>query len=138
MIGRKICFNGEIWIIILKLSLLSLLIWSTKLSAHCQKTESNKNNNAVKGYVVSIYRIYPAIRQGFVPLEQLQITKSVLWNFAVIPVLPFLNNPKDLDLSYKTDLDLWDCFGWKKTPSFNRRNTVGLNRKVDARVVCKC
>ena len=22
----------------------------------------------------------------------------------------FQNNPKDLDLSYKTDLDLWDCF----------------------------
>ena len=28
-------------------------------------------------------------------------------------VLPFLNNPKDLNLSYKTDLDLWDCFGMK-------------------------
>ena len=23
----------------------------------------------------------------------------------------FLNNPKDLDLSCKTDLDLWDCLG---------------------------
>ena len=23
----------------------------------------------------------------------------------------FLYNPKDLDLSYKTDLDLWDCLG---------------------------
>ena len=22
------------------------------------------------------------------------------------------------------DLDLWDCFGRKKTPSYNRRNTV--------------
>ena len=44
--------------------------------------------------------------------------------FAVIRVLPFLNNPKDLDLSYKTDLDFWDCFGRKKTPSSNRRNTV--------------
>ena len=28
-------------------------------------------------------------------------------------MLPFLNNPKDLDPSYKTDLDLWDCFGRK-------------------------
>ena len=26
----------------------------------------------------------------------------------------FLNNLKDLDPSYKTDLDLWDCFGRKK------------------------
>ena len=24
-------------------------------------------------------------------------------------VLSFLNSPKDLDLSYKTDLDFWDC-----------------------------
>ena len=23
----------------------------------------------------------------------------------------FQNNPKDLDPSYKMDLDLWDCFG---------------------------
>ena len=28
--------------------------------------------------------------------------------------IPFLNNPKDLDPSYKMDLDLWDCFGRKK------------------------
>ena len=34
--------------------------------------------------------------------------------FAVIRVLPFLNNPKDLDPSCKTDLDFWDCFGRKK------------------------
>ena len=34
--------------------------------------------------------------------------------FAIIPILPFLNNPKDLDPSYKMDLDLWDCFGRKK------------------------
>ena len=26
---------------------------------------------------------------------------------------PFLINPKDLDPSYKTDLDLWYCFGRK-------------------------
>ena len=70
------------------------------------------------------YRIYPDIRPGFVPIEWLQISISVLWNFAIRPNLPFLNNPKDLDPSYKTDLDLWDCFGRKKTPSHNRRNTV--------------
>ena len=23
----------------------------------------------------------------------------------------FLNNPKNLDRSYKIDLDLWDCYG---------------------------
>ena len=44
--------------------------------------------------------------------------QSVLFNFAVIRFLPFLNNPKDLDPSYKMDLDFWDCFGRKKTPSY--------------------
>ena len=29
-------------------------------------------------------------------------------------VLPFQNSLKDLDPSYKTDLDLWDCFERKK------------------------
>ena len=33
--------------------------------------------------------------------------------FAIIPILPFLNSPNDLDPSLKTDLDLWDCFGRK-------------------------
>ena len=28
--------------------------------------------------------------------------------------LPFLNNLKDLDPSYKTDLDFWGCFGSEK------------------------
>ena len=41
-----------------------------------------------------------------------------------MPILSFQNNPKDIDPSYKMDLDLWDCFGSKKTPSYNRRNTV--------------
>ena len=78
------------------------------------------------------YRIYLAMREGFVSLERRQVSKSVLWNFAIIRVLPFLNNPKeldpsnkDLDPSNKMDLDLWDCFGRKKkTPSYNQRNTV--------------
>ena len=26
----------------------------------------------------------------------------------------FQNNPKNLDPSYKMDLDLWDCLGWVK------------------------
>ena len=30
MIGHKICFYGEMWLIIPKLSLLPLLIWSTE------------------------------------------------------------------------------------------------------------
>ena len=31
----------------------------------------------------------------------------------MIQILPFLNNPKDLDPSYKMDLDFWHCFGRK-------------------------
>ena len=37
---------------------------------------------------------------------------------------PFLNSPKDLDPSYKMDLDFWDCFGRKQTLSYNQRNMV--------------
>ena len=41
------------------------------------------------------------------------INKLVIRNFAVIGILPFLNNPKDLDPSYKMDLDFWHCLeGW--------------------------
>ena len=28
----------------------------------------------------------------------------------IVQVLTFLNNPKNLDPSYKMDLDFWDCF----------------------------
>ena len=44
--------------------------------------------------------------------------------------MPFLNNLKDLDLSYKTDLDLWDCFGREKPPSYKRRNMVSNQQKI--------
>ena len=51
----------------------------------------------------------------FPSTEWLQITKSVLWVFfAIKRAVPCRNNPKDLDPSYKTDLDSWDCFGRKK------------------------
>ena len=56
----------------------------------------------------------PIALHGQAPsLEQVQITISVLCNFALIQVLPFLNNLKNLDPSYKMDLDFWDCFGRK-------------------------
>ena len=47
--------------------------------------------------------------------------KSVLCNVAIIRVLPFLNNLKDLDPSDKTDLDLWHCFGRKKSILYPRK-----------------
>ena len=43
--------------------------------------------------------------------------------------LPILNNPKDLDPSYKMDLDFWDYFGREKTLSYNRGNTIHFNIK---------
>ena len=71
--------------------------------------------------------------------------KSVLWNFAVIQVLPFLNNPKDLDLSYKTDLDFWDCFGKKKNLNLIAKEIWYMIVKaktkascIDVQVDCVC
>ena len=42
-------------------------------------------------------------------------------------MLPYLNNPKELDPSCKMDLDLWVCFGRKKILSYNQRNAVSAN-----------
>ena len=36
----------------------------------------------------------------------------------------FQNNPKNLDLSYKTDLDSWDCLGRVKLVV--KQNLIGL------------
>ena len=52
-------------------------------------------------------------KSGALPIA---LRGPVLCALAVIRVLPFLNTPKDLDPSYKMDLDFWDCFG-KKTNS---------------------
>ena len=38
-------------------------------------------------------------------------------------VLSFLNNPKDLDASYRMDLDFWDCLEGKSL-SYNQRNLL--------------
>ena len=36
----------------------------------------------------------------------------------------FQNNPKNLDPSYKTDLDLWDCLG--RVKPVQQQNCIGL------------
>ena len=41
-------------------------------------------------------------------------TNHTSYHVVFLQVLPFLNNPTDLDPSYKTDIDFWDCFGTKK------------------------
>ena len=65
------------------------------------------------------------------------ITKSVLRNFAIIQVLPFLNNHKDLDPSYKMDLDFWDCLEGKKTV-FDPRNTVRIQQNTVSQKSVHC
>ena len=53
------------------------------------------------------YHISLVVKTEFFPSETVQkIHKK-----STIQALPFLNNPKDLDLSDQTDLDLWDCLG---------------------------
>ena len=44
--------------------------------------------------------------------------------------LLFLNNPKDLDPSYKMDLDFGDCFGRKKRHLITQRNMVVRTRDL--------
>ena len=56
-------------------------------------------------------------------LERLQHLQIIIISFHLYPYFcrymtvffSFHNNLKDLDPSYKMDLDLWDCFGKKKS-----------------------
>ena len=61
--------------------------------------------------------VYLTIRRGF-PLSRITINNKINhMKFCYNTSLPFLNNPKDLDPSYKIykmDLDFCDCFGMKK------------------------
>ena len=55
----------------------------------------------------------------------LRATDNILYFSGYNPILPFLNYPKNLDLSYKTDLDLWDCLGRVKLiAKFHRTDLV--------------
>ena len=72
----------------------------------------------------TVYHIY-FIRWGF-PLYRMSTNNYTSpMKFSCYMSFTFLNNPRDLDPSYKTDLDFWYCFARKKTPSYSRRNTVG-------------
>ena len=46
-------------------------------------------------------------------------------------VLPFLNNTKDLDLSYKTDLNIWDCFEGNRSLAYKHRHLVDSDEMAD-------
>ena len=48
----------------------------------------------------------------------------------------FQNNTKYLDLSYKTDLDLWDCLGKVKLiAKFNRTDLVICNHSTKGKTL---
>ena len=48
-----------------------------------------------------------------------------MYFFGYKTVFSFQNNPKDLDPSYKMDLDLWDCLGGMKLiAKFHRTDLV--------------
>ena len=50
-----------------------------------------------------------------------------LWEtFTFLRVLPFLNNPKDLDSSCKAGLDFWDCFGRKNLCLITEETRYGI------------
>ena len=55
---------------------------------------------------------------------ELQITPPVNYVYKTVLFFSFQNNPKNLDLSYKTDLDLWDCLG--RVKPVLQQNCVGL------------
>ena len=40
-----------------------------------------------------------------------RISSVIRWSFLEGSFFSFQNNPKTLDPSYKTNLDLWDCLG---------------------------
>ena len=88
-----------------------------------QKGSIHKGKNFLLKYkffplrVDPVYRIYLAMRWGFRLSRMTKITRSVLWNSAVIGVLLFLKDTKELDLSYKTDLDFGIVLEGEKTLS---------------------
>ena len=48
----------------------------------------------------------------------------ISWSLIRLIFFPFQNNLKNLDLSYKTDLDLWNCLG--KVKLVFQQNFKGL------------
>ena len=62
---------------------------------------------------------------------------SVLRNYAIIRVLPFQTNAKDLDPSYKTDLDFWDCIERKKLRLITEEIRYAINGGVLRKVCLK-
>ena len=63
-----------------------------------------------EGIGITANRIYSAISRDFSLQKLPQICEAVLCNAAAKWIFLFKNHPKNLDPSYKTDLDFLDCF----------------------------
>ena len=64
---------------------------------------------------LKIKSIIIIIKIGAYFLSKMRPDTTFLWLTFKNLWLTFQNNPKNLDLSYKTDLDLWDCLRKVKT-----------------------
>ena len=51
-------------------------------------------------------RTHASRKMSVVAFQNYRISSVIRWRF-----FSFQSNPKDLDPSSKTDLDLWDCLG---------------------------
>ena len=71
-----------------------------------------------------------AEKQSIHPSIVPYLSGHVRRNMAVIQVLPFLNSPKDLDPSYKMDLDFGGCFGRKNRCLITEEIQYVFNFKV--------
>ena len=114
----------------------SALFWWYDGQLNASAYIRNKSDSQIPANL-STHTVFIRLYDGFSPcLEWLQITKTVPLNFAIIRVVPFLKNLKDLDPSYKMDLDHWDCFGRKKTLSYIQRKTVSARLMQAPSIKC--
>ena len=136
MLHQTFLFLGQLWQLFEVSQILEFLryciYWALDWLAGSSKQKESKQNAIAEVLDAQIltncqkWKYLFGYNAVFLSLVLLQITLSVLWNFAIIRVLPFLNNSKDLDPSYMMDLDFWNCFGRKITLFYNRRNMVTL------------
>ena len=77
------------------------------------------------GYQMSEWSEINKIKSTFY-ISNTDISENILpYFFAYKTVFfSFQNNPKNLDSSYKTDLDLWDCLG--RVKPVLQQNCIGL------------
>ena len=55
-------------------------------------------------------------KMGYFFTSQTSKSQFLFFSSKIHPkIFPFKTIQKNLDLSYKTDLDFWDCFGMEKT-----------------------